>query len=154
MLGEAFGNGIVIAPPQEIERSLWNEVTVATVVPPPAEGASAITIDQVIDTAMQNMRDKGYAPQTLQRQVRTVDGMPAQMLKLRYRDQDTSHDWIEELVFVEGPDHEIYSVALKASPASLQNLEPAFAGILRSWKLQHTDVPTEPATQVAPSHRP
>ena len=153
MLGEAFGDGVVVAPQQSIDRTLWDEITVATIVPAPADGDTAMTIDQVIDTAMNNMRDRGDGPQTLQRQVRTVDGLPAQMVKLRYHDQETNRDWIEELVFVEGPAGEIYSVALKASPASIGRIEPSFAGILRSWTLQRPEADSD-GQQVgaSPSH--
>ena len=70
------------------------------------------------------MREGGQNFETLQRQQRTVDHKPAQMLKVRYREKATGHDWIEELVFIEGPDEEIYSVALKCAPENLARLEP------------------------------
>jgi hypothetical protein len=92
-------------------------------------------VDDVISTAMANMQADGRNPQTLQRQQRTVDGLAAQMIRLRYHD-DENRDWIEELVFIAGPEQEIYSVALKGQPSSIARLEPAFAGILRSWKLR------------------
>ena len=51
------------------------------------------------------MRDAGQNFQTLQRQSRTVDGKPAQLLKAQYREKKSDLDWIEELIFIEGPDN-------------------------------------------------
>ena len=61
---------------------------------------------------------------------------PAQMIRIRYHDEPSGRDWIEQLVFIEGPEQEIYSVALKAQPATISRLEPAFDAIVRSWKLE------------------
>lgn len=136
VLGEAFGDGVIIAPRQSIEQRLWDVVTVASVAPPPEPGETATTIDGVINTALKNMRATGHNPVTLQRQERTMAGLPAQMIKLRYHDDETARDWIEQLVFIEGPDQEIYSASLKAQPADVARLEPAFESILRTWRLQ------------------
>lgn len=145
VVGEAFDNGVIVAPQQKAERALWDVVTVAMVVPAPAENQSARSADDVISTAMGNMRSDGRDPQTLERQQRTVDGLPAQMIRLHYHD-DEGRDWIEELVFIAGPEQEIYSVALKAQPATIPRIEPAFGSILRSWKLR-----TSPTTSPAPA---
>ena len=67
------------------------------------------------------MREAGQNFQTLQRQQRTVDAKPAEMLKAQYREKATGRDWIEELVFIEGPDNEIYSVALKCAAAIMRS---------------------------------
>jgi hypothetical protein len=136
VLGEAFGDGVIIAPRQTIEQSLWDVVTVASVVPPPDEGETATTVDEVITTALNNMRATGHNPVTLQRQGRTMAGLPSQMIKVRYHDDQTARDWIEQLVFIEGPDQEIYSASLKAQPIDVGRLEPAFESILRTWYLQ------------------
>ena len=127
---------MVVAPQQTIDRNLWDEVTVAAVVPPPGEDGPAVTIDQVIETAMSNMKASGHSPATLQRQERTVEGLPAQMIRVRYHDEQSGRDWIEQLVFIEGPEQEIYSVALKAQPTTITRLEPAFDSIVRSWRLE------------------
>jgi hypothetical protein len=126
----------IVAPQQTLDRELWDEVTVAAVVPPPAENQPPLSIDQIIQTAMTNMRTDDHAPATLQRQERTVAGLPAQMIRIRYHDEPSGRDWIEQLVFIEGPDQEIYSVALKAQPGTIARLEPAFDAIVRSWKLE------------------
>ena len=136
MLGESMGDGVVVAPQQALDHSLWDEVTIAAVVPPPSDDLPAVTIDKVIETAMTNMKAGGHNPATLQRQERTLDGLPAQMIRIRYHDEPSGRDWIEQLVFVEGPEREIYSVALKAQPGTIARLEPAFDGIVRSWKLE------------------
>ena len=136
VLGEAFGDGVVVAPPQAGDRTLWNVVTVALIVPPPEEGQSAMSIDQVIDTALNNMRASGHNPATLERQQRTLGGLPAQTIKVRYHDDESGRDWIEELAFIEGPDEEIYSASLKAQPADVERLQSPFESLLRSWRLQ------------------
>jgi len=136
VLGEVFeGKGVVIAPAQKQEREHWDEVTVALVVPPPQSGGDAVTIDQLIEQAVSGVRASGQSFETLERQRRRVDGKPAQMLKLHYVDKADGRDWIEELVFVEGPDAEIYSLALKCAPASTSRVEPAFSRIVDSWTL-------------------
>lgn len=133
-MGE-YAGGVVVAPEQKLERELWDEVTVTAVVDPPAENQAPLTIDQVIETAMTNMRANGHPPTTLQRQERTVAGLPAQMIRIRYHDAPSGRDWIEQLVFIEGPDQQVYSVALKGQPGTISRLEPAFDSIVRSWKL-------------------
>ena len=139
MLGESIGDGVVVAPQQTVDRELWDEVTVAAVVPPPAQNQPAMSIDQVIATAMTNMKASGHDPSTLQRQERTIEGLPAQMIRIRYHDEPSGRDWIEQLVFIEGPDQEIYSVALKAQPGTISRLEAAFDSIVRSWKLESSE---------------
>jgi len=131
-----YGDGAIVAPQQTLDRELWDEVTVATVVGPPAENQPPLSIDQVIQTAMTNMRADDHDPTTLQRQERTVAGLPGQMIRIRYHDQASGRDWIEQLVFIEGPDQQIYSVALKGQPGTIKRLEPAFEAIVRSWKLE------------------
>jgi hypothetical protein len=164
MLGEIFdGNGVVVAPSQKLDKALWDEITVAEILPP-AEGAEApLSLDGLIEQASKSMREGGQNFETLQRQQRTVDGKPAQMLKVRYREKATDRDWVEQLVFIQGPDYEMYSVALKCSPDSLARLEPVFASVLESWILPEPKPPAGAAedesskqgashAKAAPSH--
>jgi hypothetical protein len=156
VLGEAFGDGVVVAPPQTTDTLLWDVVTVAAVELPTMEDGAALNIDQIIDAAMSNMRAGGHNPQTLQRQQLVVDTLPAEMIKVRYHDKESARDWIEQLVFIEGPDQEIYSLSLKARPGSIGRLQPAFDGIVQSWKLQTSGnatpspSPAKPGTTSAP----
>ena len=141
-LGEVFdGNGVVVAPPQKLEREYWDAVTAALVVPRPQSAADAVTIDQAIEQAISRVREGGQSFETLERQRRRVDGKPAQMVKLHYVEKPSGREWIEELVFVEGPDEEIYSVALKCAPSSLLRLQPAFSRIVDSWSLPEVEPP-------------
>ena len=64
-----------------------------------------------------------------------MNGNPAEMVKLRYVDKATGHAWTEELVFIEGPDSAIYSVALKCATPALLRMEPLFARIVDSWNV-------------------
>jgi hypothetical protein len=142
VLGEVFdGNGVVVAPVQKQEREHWDEVTIALVVPPPQAAADAVTIDQLIEQAMSGVREGGQSIETLERQRRRVDGKPAQMVKLHYAEKASGREWIEELVFVEGPDAEIYSLALKSAPSSTVRIEPAFSLIVDSWTLPESEPP-------------
>ena len=152
VLGEVFeGKGVVVAPAQKQEREYWDEVTVALVVPPPHSGADAVTIDQLIEQAVSSVRASGQSFETLERQRRRVDGKPAQMLKLHYADKADGREWIEELVFVEGPDAEIYSLMLKCAPASASKIEPAFSHIVDSWTLPEVEPPADaPAAPASP----
>jgi hypothetical protein len=109
-----------------------------------------MTLDSLIEQASKSMREGGQTFETLQRQQRTVDHKPAQMLKVRYREKATDHDWVEEMVFIQGPDGEMYSVALKCSPENLARLEPAFAGVLESWVLPEPEPPAGAAEDDTP----
>ena len=151
VLGEAFGNDVVIAPPQTGERSLWNVVTVVAIHEPVNPSQGTVSIDQIIETALDNMRAAGHIPATLERQERIVAGLPGQMLRLRYHDDATGRDWVEQLVFAEGPEQEVYSASLKAQPADFEDLQPAFENILRSWKLQTSDDSSARSSQPASS---
>jgi hypothetical protein len=144
VLGGVFdGKGVVVAPDQKQEPEHWDEVTVALVVPPPKNPGDAITIDQLIEQAASGVRESGQSFETLERQRRRVDGKPAQMVKLHYVDKADGREWIEELVFVEGPDAEIYSLMLKCLPSSASRIESAFSRIVDSWTLQVPEPPAE-----------
>jgi hypothetical protein len=156
MLGEIFnGNGVVVAPQQKQDPALWDEITVSLIAPQPEGDEESPGLNSIIEQAAAAMRDSGQNFATLQRQERTVDHKPAQLFKAQYREKSTGRDWVEELVFIEGPDNEIYSVALKCAPQNLARLEPVLKGILDSWKLPE---PTPPAaddeTTSAPSAAP
>jgi len=156
MLGDVFdGNGVVIAPPQKDDRALWYEITLAMVAPSPEGDEEGPGLNGIIEQAMAAMREAGQNFVTLQRQERTVDHQPAQMLKARYREKATGHDWVEEMIFIQGPENEIYSVALKCAPQDLARLEPVLKGVLESWTLPHPEPPAvdsddSPPTQSAP----
>ncbi|MGC2109570.1 MAG: hypothetical protein WA655_08635 [Candidatus Korobacteraceae bacterium] len=151
MLGEVFaGNGVVVAPAQKQGRALWDEITVALVAPPPEGDEEGLGLDGVIQQATTGMREAGQNFETLQRQQRTVDHKPAEMIKTRYQEKSTGRDWIEELVFIEGPDNEIYSVALKCAPQSVARLEPVLAGVLESWTLPEPEPPADATDDTAP----
>ena len=142
ILGETFnGNGVVVAPPQKEDRALWSAITVALVMPPPEGDEEPLGLNGVIERATSGLRESGQNFETLQRQQRIVDHKPAQMLKAGYREKSTGRDWIEEITFIEGPDNEIYSVALKCSPQGLARLEPVLSGVLAGWTLPETEPP-------------
>ena len=153
MLGEVFdGAGVVVAPPQKQERELWDSVTLALVVPPPQGNAEPVTIGEAIGQAIAGVRRSGQSFETEQRQQRTVNGKPAEMVKLHYVDKSAGSDWAEELVFIEGPESEIYSVALKSATASLPRIEPQFARIVESWYLPSAAIPSETGDDSAKPH--
>jgi hypothetical protein len=150
-LGPIFdGNGIVIAPPQRQDRALWDEVTVALMIPPPEGDEDPVSVDQAIDKAVLSVRATGQNFDTVERQQRIVDGNPAQVVKLHYVDQSSGREWMEELVFVEGPDSEIYSAGLKCAPESLARMEPLFSRIVDSWKLPEPEPPPSASEEAAP----
>jgi hypothetical protein len=154
MLGEVYGgDGVVVAPPQKLDKALWDEITVALITPLPEGDEEPPSLDVMIEQASHNMREGGQAFETLQRQQRTVDHKPAQMLKVRYHEKATERDWVEEMVFIQGADGEIYSVALKCSPENLAHLESLFAGVLESWVLPEPELPAG-AEEDAPKQAP
>jgi len=147
MLGEVFdGNGVVVAPTQKQARELWDEVTVALVIPAPEGDEEPVTAAEAIAQAVSSVRKSGQSFETLQRQQRTVNGKPAELVKLHYTEQGTAREWVEDLVFIEGADSEIYSVALKTAPATLTTMEPLFQRMVDSWKLPEA-IPPPGATE-------
>jgi len=157
VVGEVFdGNGVVIAPPQKGDPTLWDGITVALVAPAPEGDEEGLGLNGIIEQAQAGMRDAGQNFQTLQRQERTVDHMPAQLLKAQYREKATGHDWIEELVFIEGPDNEVYSVALKCAPQSLARMEAVQKRVLDTWTLPEPEPPEGESddSPAAPSNKP
>ena len=143
MLGEIFeGNGVVVAPPQKGERALWDAITIALVVPPSEGDEEPLGLNGMIEQATSGLRETGQDFVTVQRQQRVVDHKPAQMLKVRYHENSNGRDWIEEIVFIEGPANEIYSVAVKCSPPDLARLEPVFSQVLASWTLPEPEPPS------------
>jgi hypothetical protein len=151
VLGEVFdGNGVMVAPPQKEDRALWGAITVAMVVPAPQGDEDPISLDGVIEQASSRIRESGQDFETLQRQQRTVDHKPAELLKVHYHEKSNGRDWIEEMVFIQGPDNEIYSVALKCSPQNLARLEPAFRQVLLSWMLPEPEPPPNATDETLP----
>jgi hypothetical protein len=154
-LGEIYdGKGVVVAPVQRQDSSFWDNITVAMVAPPPEGDDEGIGLNGVIEQAAAGMRDAGQNFQTLQRQQRTVDAKPAELLKAQYRDKDTGRDWIEELVFIQGPDNEIYSVALKVAPQNISRLEPVLTEILQTWVLPQPEPPPDDEAAPPPAKSP
>ncbi len=153
MLGEIYdGNGVVIAPAQQKdEQPLWDEVTVAMVAPPSEDEGPGL--NGIIEEAAKGIRAAGQDFQTLRRQVSTVNAKPSELLKAQYREKSTGRDWIEELVFIQGPDNEIYSVALKTSPQNAARLEPVFTEIVRTWMLPEPEPPAN-LDESSPSQAP
>ena len=149
MLGEIFdGNGVVVAPAQSQAREDWDEVTVALVMPAPKGDEAPVSIDQAIASAVSRVRESGQDLETEQRQQRRVDDKPAELVKVRYTDKNSGRQWIEELVFIEGPDSEIYFVGLKCTPASAARMEPQFSRIVESWTLPEA-TPVPPDAKIA-----
>lgn len=136
MLGEVLGgNGVVVAPPQKQERELWDAVTVALVIPSPSGTQEPVTVGEALAQALAGVRSSGQSFETEQRQQRTVGGMPAEMVKVHYVEQPSGRAWTEELVFIEGPHSEIYSLVLKSATPSMPRMEPLFSRIVDSWNL-------------------
>lgn len=145
LLGQVFdGSGIVVAPTQKGDTELWDAVTVTLVIPAPTGNEESVSIGEAIERTVAGVRNSGQNFDTLERRQLAVDGMPAELVKVHYLEQGSTREWIEELVFIEGPQSEIYSVALKTSPATLARMEPQFTHIVGSWKLATTDAPEAP----------
>ena len=89
------------------------------------------------------MQRSGQSFETLQRQQRTVDHQAGGDAQSALSREIHRRDWIEELVFIEGPDNEIYSVALKCAPQNLARFEPALNGVLASWTLPQPEPPAD-----------
>ena len=136
MLGETLGgNGVVVAPAQAQQRENWDAVTVALVVAPPETGHDPVTLDEAITQALTGARKSGQGFELQQRRQLTVADEPAEMVQVRYSEESSGREWVERLVFIAGPESEIYSVALKCAPGSVTQMEPLFSRIVSSWNL-------------------
>jgi len=124
------------------------------VVPPPTGDGEPLGLNGLIEQASSGLRQSGQDFQTLQRQERIIDHKPAQMLKVSYHEKSNAHDWIEEMIFIEGPDNEIYFVVLKCSPQNLARLEPVLDGVLAGWTLPTTEPGSNDAESTKPKTTP
>jgi hypothetical protein len=156
VLGNVFnGNGVVIAPAQKGDREQWDAITVALVATADENGEGP-SLNKIIEQTTDDMRSAGQDFQTLQRKELTVDHNPAQMLKTHYRENSSGKEWIEELVFLQGQENDIYSVSLKCAPQNLVRLEPALKELLASWTVPEPTaspgtVPNEASPHDAPT---
>ena len=101
-----------------------------TDLPQPPAGKERPTFDELIGVVLESMRP-GVHPQTLERKQMTLDGLPAQFLKLKY--VEDGRPWIEEIVLIDGEDV-VYSMALRCTPDELPSFEPIFREIVGTWK--------------------
>lgn len=149
VVGDVFeGKGVVIAPPQDNKpKSEWDEITAsATDLPEEEPGQERPSFDEVITVALQDVPGKNL--ETLQRTELTLHKRPAQLVKVKYTDPETKKDWIEEIVFIDD-EAAIYSIALRAVPNDIPELEEVFRTIISTWR------PSEaPPAVPAPSAKP
>ena len=151
MMGEIYdGNGVVIAPPQKDDPTLWDEITVA-------HGCTAERHDGGTGSGWHHPAGRQRACARADKLSRPCDGSsapsikPAQMLKAQYQDKSTGHDWIEELVFIQGPDNEIYSVALKCTSRKSSAPGAGVHGVLRSGSYPSLSLQRRPDELLLPA---
>lgn len=138
------GAGVVIAKTQPgVTENFWPQITAAaTLMPEEPEGKEAPNFDDVLNLVLESI-EPGAEKQTLQRTHSVADRLPAQLVKIRYRDA-ANKTWIEEGLFIDGDDA-IYSVVLRSSPEQLAAVEPVFLQMTRTWR-QYAVPATKPAT--------
>jgi hypothetical protein len=117
MLGEVFeGDGVVVAPTQQGDRTYWNQITVAALPSTdenPEESDAPADLNDTLAHMLDTMKEGTKSFETQQRRSETVDELPAQFMKVHYLEQgQKGREWIEELTFVQGPDNVIYSISL------------------------------------------
>lgn len=139
------GAGVVVAKAQPgIAEDFWPQITAAaTFMPEEPEGKEAPSFDDVLNVVLESI-EPGAEKQTLQRSQTIVDGLPAQLVKIKYVAVDQT--WIEEGLFIDGDDA-IYSVVLRSSPQQLAAVEPVFMQVTQTWR-QYA-APAKPASRPA-----
>ena len=117
---------------------------------PAAEGddEQALGLDGVIEQAAAGMRDAGQNFQTLQRQAAhrgRQAGADAESCSIAKRPAD--RDWIEELVFIEGPGQRDLFGGAEVRAQIMRRLEPVFAEhrAIR-WTLPEPEPPADAMT--------
>lgn len=147
-MGDVFeGTGVVMAPPQEgKDKSQWDEVTASVAYLPETEDKDPPTFDEILSVALKDLPGKNV--QTLQRTELTLAKRPAQLVKVRYDDNNSGKTWVEEIVFIDDGDA-IYSTALRSAPEDLEKLEPVFRAIVATWRPSE-EAPAVPAPPAAP----
>lgn len=138
----AEAGGLVVAPPQpDKPAAQWSQVTVtATDLPEQPPGKERPSFDELIAVVLESMRP-GVQPQTMERRQMDLDGMPAQVLKLRYDDED-GKTWIEEIALIDADDV-IYSLALRSTSEELAKFEPTFQQMLGTWRMVEDKPPEQ-----------
>ncbi len=138
------GAGVVVAKTQAGQlEDLWPQITAAaTLMPEEPEGKEAPNFDDVLNVVLESI-EPGAEKQTLQRTQTTADGLPAQLVKIKYIDT-ASTPWIEEGLFIDGEDA-IYSVVLRTSPEQLAAAEPVFLQMTQTWRQYAAPAKAAPA---------
>src|SRR6185369_1715762 len=116
-LGDVFdGAGFVVAEPDtKKEQEDWNQITAAaTDMPEGANGRERPSTDALIDMIL-GSPSSGIHAQTIQRTRSLIAGMPAEVLKVRLRANESSTDAIEYIALLDDGET-IYSVALGCTP--------------------------------------
>jgi hypothetical protein len=150
------GNGIVMAPPQNgKEKSLWDDVTVSVTDLPDNEGQQPPSFDDIVSVAISGLPGKNV--ETLQRSQLTLHDRDAELIKVRYNDKKTNQPWVEEIVFIDDQ-LAIYSIALRATPNDVPELEETFRRIVATWRPSEAESPAQakpkpPATKAPPKPR-
>jgi hypothetical protein len=151
------GNGVVMAPPQNgKEKDLWDNVTVSVTDLPESEGKEPPSFDDVVSVALNGL--PGRNVETLQRSQLTLHDRDAELIKVRYNDKETNQPWVEEIVFIDDQ-LAIYSIALRATPDDVAELEETFRRIVATWRPSEPETtepkpPVKPAPQKAPGAKP
>ena len=148
--------GFVAAEPRAgADPAAWPQLTVVAFAPPKSGGAVP-SLDTLVERMLAPEGALASA-QTLERSRLLLNGSPAQIVRVEFRDDSGKPTAIEEVALIAGDDGLIYSIGLHCAPQEFDRLEPVFQQAARSWHLQAAAAPSSAPRKPSaarPSHAP
>jgi hypothetical protein len=137
-LGDVFDDlGFVVAEPHPgADPASWPQLTVAAIdVPPPSTGASAPSLDSLVDIVL--TPDGSFtSAETLQRTHLLLNHAEAEIVRVQLHEEADKPGAVEAIALIQGDDGLVYSIALRCAPEEFARLEPVFQQAARSWRIK------------------
>jgi hypothetical protein len=140
-IGDVFdGLGFVAAEPHAgADRATWPQLTVAAFQPPKVDSA-APSLDTLVDRMLAPEGALASA-ETLERSRLLLNGSPAEIVRVEFRDDAGNPTAIEEVALIEGDGGMIYSIGLHCAPGDFARLAPVFQQATWSWRIRSAAAP-------------
>lgn len=133
-LGEAYeGRGLVFAPPQTGDQSLWAQFTVAGMEAQPREGQEPASLENLVTVLLGQTSSQAKNMRTLRRSETEVGGRAAQVVELRY--DDNGQTWAEIVSIVDAGEGQFYTLAFKSLARDRDRYKAAVDGMIGSFSI-------------------
>jgi len=132
-------NGATFAPSDRRAFSLPPQISVGAHIDQPSENEDRPqTLDENVQSGIDSLRRYGLAEdlQITRQEDLVIQGLPARMVALQYRDPKSNKQWFSKDMNVIDQRHIVYFVELKCHLQDAGSLEPIFDSLVHSFRLQ------------------